>query len=1422
LEPVRKDEIDSAGAHLLGLLPYRWISDFDAAPTIGFNVDARLVRELQSIGIARQDAFTLVHGIIKELIENALDHGMPDKNAEQSFLFGGALMGQAHRALLETGYEQQLRTYISEAKHIVSPTLHLLVGDVGKGLLTVDGGVVTSARDENASRKIVERAFDKWGAGHLYRPRARGLWKVQQIVLGYRGAILVRTGDITFARTFGESTPLQSFEAARGWMPGTSVECHVSTHEDADLDNTPEIFQRADLDQGSSIRSRLTSLTISLRQQGGLTINDRKRISTALEAAQWKERAGLAISVETSRVSDRELSDAIHALLVELIHGILRSFPSSPVAVVFPGMNPRILRVTLDSFDEEGAADLNAGDGEALLVLGADGQHEWVGGSKYVRSILAELSSNGGVGGMHELRTFKPPDLSDGSWQTVLQSSPFIDVDGETLRLRTMPSTTIADLRHDIGRLLQSALNDGSAGDAVKFGRFLTPSLRSTSHWIQTGSLLTKLRASGLAGFLLADRMIGVGITSQHPGPPKIVWVGPDMPDLVNAFSTRLGARGEYFSSSTAHDLQGRDIGLRQPGSNQVVIFTDIVSTGNSVVSIINRLRDQGMDVIAVATVIDARARKTADEPSPSLHFNSYKVSVISLAVQDIDWRGDPLTPIQYIDPVLGRPREEPTRPKAMIAPSAYIKAIKSTSAARLGHIRGRANRHYSAYVDSTLLFEDRDWLKLAVRRISTLISEHVEAHVKPDSRRPASKRYVCILVPEGGGDNLPMVAQRVAAYLPEVNLHAPKIVRVPRAVLGSKWVYPFALEEAPICQHIVVLDSGVGSGHSIRHMIRLAAEPNIESISAILLTNGLSDHDSLAFTSLVGVESRDSSAREEETRSIPVKVSFLARSAVGSVPANECGICSTRRRCLSLTDSAPTRMAEHLDWLAYCLEPRSKEEIYSKPARDILGDEVSQEECVNYLIWRGRFREAQLDTERREELLAKLKSATPDEDAALIRLMAVEPSWFNMYPLILPDARAALVAVVREILNGSQSARYSMIQVHAVMVLAKADPRALVNLIPNLGSLMPEAQMQLLTELALLVRSSGGMDQLGDVATASLERAEEHFRLTRKVESQAVEMPLEEIHYLRGLIRDVSVFRPSEPQHARTLLKHYRLDVADHRLDGQLWRILVALQLYADGETAEEPGDVIDDWDQAVEYLRDNVFPNLPALRPILVSSWWMNRLGPDDRERWNRVVRGGGVEELLGISRQLTSLLEEPASESKRDLAVQILESIEWWNRFFFTTSRIKLGAVRMALFPELIDRCPVELQSVASSSMQKALVEWNLDSGDRDYHVFCTSDLLKAILSQVRFNAEQRRSAADVIRFRIRIFRDEQQVVMEIWNTATRASTAFSTRTGGLSVLADDVKRFGGELVIEPLPPGEWTFGVSLRLQSWGWPK
>ena len=1429
------------------LLPYTWIDVKRTDEIRGSRELAVIESSLTALGIPAVDAATLAQGVLLELIENVAQHGSGSSDRSTPALVGGILLRPSQYDSRADDYDPNMSAFLNWGARCQSSLFRLLVADAGQGLITslspykhdhFEQRAASHGRQISDDQDTVLYALNRWSTSTPAPPRrgAYGLWKVERLLRSYRGSILVSSGSETAGYIFADSPrPITITTTGPTWLPGTAVECNVLTTVPNILEatastaaETPEIERK---------RPHLLCTTAGIAPHEGFNRADQRRIQQALQSISDSETAGIVIFADA-------LANPVPLTDADLLGGLGHIFTiasesanPSAVALVFAGVNHKFLSLAVEEFnaqhDVKEFTDV-VGIPNPILVIAPHNRHHWLGGSAALRQLLIKLSESSSPRRIQDLFPKESTQALDVRLRQIYDQTALLQPDANNLDLTMRPQDVLDALAKDLEAKIRNVYTR-QASPGIERGLFVTPSLRLAKLWSDPNMILANLGSERLAGFLLAALLEkDLGQARHADLLPIIVKTGNAGDRLLQSFSLSLGVSGEYFESLDY--LRPELVASSNLGQRPIVLCTDLVSSGFSLHHTILQLQRFGLRPNAIASIIDARDDSESRAQPAEFHFGNLVLPFVSIA--SISIPTDSITKVPpgavAIDAVLGSPIRVPQAvPRQLKTQPSYLRALMASNAARLGHIRRPGDRHYSAYVDPTIVFQDTQW----AREVLSICGSRISGRHASLFADATPSRRLDILYPVDTGDKIADIAHALAAAVESRNLSVSRISAVERGVRESRWIFPTFIALSEGNPHVVILDSGLTSGNTVQQLTRLAVSAGASAVTAIVLLNGLSNANAADLQQVRAVGRSGSSPEAfQSTDVVPFALYFVATTAANSNSSQRCSICALRNKYIRLPHPLPERLRRHQSWLIESLQVRSKERAFQEEPTDLLGVPIAQDDCIEFLRWKSILRQANSNTTVRAEFVAQLHHVATSAESgaarnALIRLFVAESQWLDMPSLWLPNVRDDIAALAISVLLGSNAMSVDpILRVQAVILLAMVSPDRFAS---DIASLIFYAQdhdhviSQLLIEAQLLldpVPDSNSTRVNADVIDTLVEGLtsldEESSPL--KVARWPSLGPIEEIRSLAAIGGRRLTPAPDSAQQAWAALRTYRKAVLDHTYDAAIWRLQLRLENLAKGHAPREPEDARLDWGPCQDFLSQRVLPNLELLRPILLRRSLIRSLPSSELVTWTRVVNGDGYKLLNDLTLRLEKALSLPGNRGLAEVrSLSVLRNdLRWWNQHFLAANVSELGQRRSAFLADIVGQCPAYvirvIREVFAGAQAPIILEDLTD--DDSLQLFCDSVVLRDALSHIRMNAEYRhRAAGSSQEFRIVLARsDSSHITLTVYNTGSIRS---SGRQRGLAWTEDELQRFGGSLdeATEIDPP--WTYGISISLERWG---
>ncbi|WP_146108215.1 hypothetical protein V5P93_003640 [Actinokineospora auranticolor] len=1396
------------------VLPFQWLHH-DAGTGLGLpEALAGITRRLSDMGLPAADAWAITHALVVELVDNIGKHARVGPSDPPYALVAAILVNEGLYATRRTDLPRSgaaLADVLREGGD--RRVLDLLVGDSGTGLVARSA----SAPADEAGDAILA-AFDrKHAAGVPVRREGNGLWRVGRLASGYRGLVQVTTAGTTAGKSYLDpDTEEHVFEGDQLVAPGTLVEASLL------IAGTPEPVR------GKPWRGRPAStvdddgpmavVPCDLDGADGIGDADRTCLRKAVRA---NNRAGVVVVVPVTppRLSDSALKTALARVL-----DTVSAIPDQvPLAVVLPDAGVRILDLCVAGINShEDAQSWWPAPRSAVLVMGATGTPRWCGGPARLRAVLDALTELGGALTHQVLRS--RTGASEVAHQELcawLGRYPhLLSVTDTGIALRVSPGDAAHAMRHWARGRLAETIRD--AGPGVTAGHFRTPTLRHTNRWIRVRTLLDEVVGTATAGWVLA-RMVEERADLHGPENRAVARVVNTATEpLAGQLSECLWIGGRFYAMPGELDLDGVAVSEQVPQHAEVVLCADILSTENTVRRAAAAIAARQAVVVAVACVVDSR-----DHDRQIRIFNR-DVPVVSLVSVDISAGPTPESPKPVdVDPLL----LEPVRPRA--ARRAYLDEetllgwlARDPDWLRLGHFdRAPRNRHFSAYLRFDRL--------LRTPAVATRMRDAVRGALDDTAGLwraglSADPFATCeIWYPEAPDDFsalLDLVGDALAADGRRVTHRR----LVPRAVAGTRWSYPTALDVDAPPGAVVAVDAGSLTGNSIVQLIRLAVSAGATAVVVIVALNQLDDRDADAMLALSSMRPDDGGTP------VPVQVRFLANSSLTGLSVRNCALCETRDRADEHLRTAPAVLRSHVRVLRERTRLRPLREGFGTPPTDLFDVPVNGTDLADYLRWRTLLDRALRVTEARQTVVDKLSGLTRVTHvgpggtwsrANLVRLIAAEQQWLKLPPLRHAAPRALLGEVCATILDEPPTA-LAWLRAQAVMVIAAADPANLVGRLPRLLALTVDEPVminQLLLECYRLtlrpaVDSPVDHDALRLCLDRCRDRLDELMVDDRDPASIAGHRAL--VDQMRSILDDRDRPAPTDPQEAwHRLRRDYKPYVEAHNMESILLRVRDHVEdLPGARPTPERTKEALADWDRCARHLGEKAMPNLPALVGILQGEYVADRIGTQEQRALVAVADGAGVAALHQVQNLLHEVTGQwlPTNPGWCATREELLRRLRWWHRVFMDPHADGEAPALLVGLVGSVPTCPADHVERLLATRAPGPTAHRGEPIGRTARVFCPGPLLEAVVAHALDNITHH-AAPGGQRPRVEVdYRlGEHFLELLVRNTGTRPRWPAGR---GLRALNERLRPFGGSLVGNAEDDEDWTFTANVTLPLW----
>lgn len=1436
------------------IFPLTWFSSADPtafAPMVSFL--SAVIGEAKR-GIDAVDAAAISNVILYELVENVVEHS-----------------GTGSRALVAAWARPETcpprpsnclpaeRAYICWLLEKNTSLVDLIVGDSGEGIPKKLRKAFRDARSrgevvpDNAageSANVMLWSFERWSTSKdaTSLRGTRGLYRVDRIVRKYQGIITARAenqfvgwdhGGLSFDEKLFNSEGL-----AR--IPGTVLRLRV-----------PPLRETYPSRMSNSERQEelaLETLRLGVVEDEGMNVRALHYLKTALSRVDSTHERCF-IGVFEGGTERREAIEKALRQAVEMRH------PGSLILFGLPG-GWEFIDNAIDSVNAEHERTHRYVESfthqhfqiwDPVLVIGPQGQAEWVGATETEQEVLNLLLRDGPLTD-HRLRTILPETDKRLSFLAALRN------DTHLIGLRPDHSLELriglpAVARHISASLRAHVARSGPG--VVTNGYFRAPSLHRMRKWLDVPQILQQTCGADLA-------MLAVSLFIQE----HECWAGPQKADFMlgdtstaskhlRTLSSCLGIdRSETISAETGIPV-APTVRVIQPDA-RVLLYMDVIASGETVERYVRLVLRGAAHPIAVACLFDVR--ETRD---PAIEIWGIKVPIIALThIPLIADHAPAETSFTNINPVTRRPEQynEPTTERLNdasypIGREALNELIIKHNALQFNHIGRPIGRHFTFYVDAnklldeTLVFqifnsEINAWINHSETYVPESSAEKLEIwHPAQEPRTSATARYF---------------AEELASQRKDTAVLVRTIHREP-----AHGLWYFGSQESPArFPNVVVLDWGSLTGTTVMQMLRVAAEAGVQRILVAVLLSQLpieeerflrslkslrvpykpgSESDVDFLPGFIGPEDhQETNGGPSAERLVDVKVVFLSRFPITAYDRHECPVCQQLSR-LSQEHYPTALLSDFAAMQERRLRLRPREEALRFSPANLDGQPFDGA----FLIRMARFREelasALVSTSKRQSVLEHISQIVAgmqdpersrlDDALALISFLSVESQWLRRPPLhfnILRRAIASLCLAVAMDTRRSETDR-----LNAVTLLRTSSKKLFAEQLPSLFRSMMGSErlhLQLLYDaFTYVMRPYHQAPAVFEPLRNALRDIEEGITggslLSGGPQPNSI---AETVHTLRVRAEAelaIAGVRLDTPPHCWAQLR-LRFNPENYRKHDSVPTSILFMQPGPERAAVDNaikdgsgslPVNVLgwlkslaDYWTSCCEFLDYEILPLLTRLRSILLSDDGRSALGEDSViqlvEYLDKLHASNIPLAESSFSQLVARIRRDPSTVLSRDMWQRYKATVSWFRDILLRSQGDTEGGSRLIRF---LQSAPAPLALTVTSVYDtfrdrlpsNHTIDGLAELRDVDVKVFCTEKLLRESIMAVLDNIISHTvNPTAGVHIWVSAAIHGREVWLRISNNLTRPSYPEGV---GLSLIAARLTAFGASLEREPRP-------------------
>lgn len=1356
--------------------------------------------------------------ILKELIENVLVHA---GRCRWALVGGSALLKEDLAAMPDDWFLSCDRGFISWYRQAGEPLMEVHVADAGPGVVTTLRPTFERYEVATANR-VLQWAFERYTTSNHRQPHSTGLHRVDQVARRRRGMVTIRSeggyggwdhGGPAFDQRVGSQAELAHF-------PGSAFRIRLPLgHQPLQLHrDTAQANNRVDV----KVFERLANVSQPIPDE---------TIGKIREHFATPRHGNLGILLLIFDPAQTGIPLSPRELLAPLA-----SLPDKGVIACYG------LPATWGSEDPKsgvnGVSDGSMDDNiPQVVILSPGGGARWFDGPPSVRKVLGALLESAKKLSPTELGEIAGTD-ADAVIQQLATAGHLVSKDRHRhWRL----NFSLTDIWREIGKKFTARLEALPPQQPQRYVR--TPSLVVSRRWFKPNDLFpvhpegagqpeTCYRAAhSLALALKAE---------EHPATRNL---GPRVELLTDAgaeanvaFLARALGIKKYHSISGEGDEPSLADGPVIPDEPDLFIFTDILYSGETAGRLVRQAFRDGARPVLVLAYVNAREKKG---PLDAL---GAKIPVVALAELDVAQAGP--VPEDLVDNISPISREEEGTPRdwesATFQPAPLDEILEEAQAIHLGHTGEANGRHFTFYLNPARI--------LASMRVRKEMLDRIDAWRQKTGGAGAK---VALLFSES--THVPSVGE----LCEWIQREAPWVAGVDRVFRekndGQFRLGPAVLSNPLAAPLAVIVDWGVMTGTSLRHLIRIAVQRDASHVLAYPFISQLSEEEN-EFLSMLSALRKP--AKTDVESNVSITILSEHRFSTGFYSSDTCPVCRHGRELNQ--DTGRTALLKNF--------AREEVDRIALVDRDDRLKEWPTGEATE-LSWMVKFR-GLLDSARQytgarwevARLLSQLSKAActgkpPDEALWLIRLLVTETQWLRRPPLHFDQCRDSVAEIAEAVIYSSASLdRYRAAAIGLLRAAAKTRFAAQFGKLFELAHRSPALCTPLLHHASTYVsrpyhRGERMLKPLAEPVSevvnllrhrklqASPEVADSvrhlHQVLQRELaESEIAQLPL---HEAWVKFRKNYEFHYDRTRSHRTLAENFaRIRPPRVYLDA-----VNEIVLAVESKTPPKPGhlitlretwfnSIVAHWEPCRDFLDKTVFPYLEQITVVLDGYDAKLKIGAENINRLLRIARHVKTADEDELSR----ILRDFAAAPERSLTRHNWERFESMHRWleevvfqcregedgelvrsrlwdFLDSAPTDLADQVMKLYPRWRDAAPADLE------LSKELVGL-VELRESRPQVLCPGSLVRDLVNQVLDNTVKHRVPDRAAGVWIDHDRpSEGRFRLMFFNRGTEPSPP-EQHGYGLQSLRQRLEAFGGRVIVNArrhLSPNT-TFSIDIE--------
>ena len=818
------------------LIPLNWIDINDIQ-----NLDSLdKILSGKDRGMDDIDVRAIKNVILSELIKNVKEHANTDYA-----LIGGGL--QVTTAIKPEYYSACEKNYFNWCISNNSYYISLFFGDSGKGLIHT---LENSYREEHKGKEFSDRdvlkwSFNKWSTSKKYETirGTKGIYRIQRIVNKYNGLTTIRTSNLLggFQKGGKENSQWVNSENKLGILPGTLIRMQLTPNRE--LLKLNLINNKKD---GEAKDHQYKWITKVL-EISSVNPEDTFSKDPSLKNIFKDPLVNILFIVDHTKFAIESKTKQTEAIQRHLEYLSKERHPTGVVIYGFPtGWDS--IETIIDSINSmiDKKMELKNSDTEAInpdteqvydpvLVLGDKEQYSWVGGTAPIIKCLNEFYRSGlKWNTLRELPSFK-----DFREKEQLEVTRFFNTDNAIVSLK--PDISFRVKFKDIISFYESRLSSSikkRTSSQSKDTFFITPNLKNVQYWINLDEIINKdIIGYAFALSYLLKKSLGHALPDDLVK-YKILIDSHQVIKLAYGFATWVGILPRNIINLN-DEIDGR-VPRRNPifdKNDKVIILTSLISSSETVKRSVKAILRDIANPIAILSIIN-QSKDIND--TISVWKNNVKLLSLMKNINPEYKQRNKLEPI-YINPSTFKAEPENEREKNKIkAEEGIYNLIKITDALHLGHIGKANNRHFTFFLNTNRLFENKEKCQsLIFDKFNSEIKTWLEAikEKKFEIWRPSPSLKISKPVAK--------ITEAIEKKFSSANideLECIKISEIKRTLKFGEWTFleNNETDTTQKCSTLVIIDWGCITGATIEQMILLAANKGYKKIMICILFSQL------------------------------------------------------------------------------------------------------------------------------------------------------------------------------------------------------------------------------------------------------------------------------------------------------------------------------------------------------------------------------------------------------------------------------------------------------------------------------------------------------------------------------------------------------------------------------------------------------